>query len=230
MPDKEDNQEPALLDSELLRLMATPAGGNDTARTAWEEFYRRHFRYLRAVCTRAFLGIVGQAGVPEIVHDTFIRAYQKAGTFRSEDGIGPDGDRRHVRGWLGRISENIVRDRFRDEPDIVFVEEDDLIAKPAQIVDDPLESRDSNRTGEATSPQLQRFETAFSTLSEREQEVLRQTAFWYRSDGQPQRMPNSAMKRITESLNISAANVRQIRARATAKLKVYMEQHEAQND
>ena len=65
------------------------------------------------------------------MQDTFIRAYERARTYRPPD----DGDdtqlrRRRVRAWLAQISENIFFDSFRNEPQITL-DEDEVAGHPS---------------------------------------------------------------------------------------------------
>jgi DNA-directed RNA polymerase sigma subunit (sigma70/sigma32) len=63
------------------------------------------------------------------------------------------------------------------------------------------------------------LEKAMGTLTEREQDVLRTTAMWYKPGQQQQRLPNSVMKALASTWNTSPDNIRQLRVRAIAKLK-----------
>jgi len=94
-----------------------------------------------------------------LVQDTFIRAYERAGTYRPPD----DSDdallrRRRVRAWLARISENIFLDSFRNEPQITLVDDDELAEHSSP---DPP-------TDEAPPPHLMELEQALGQLSEAE--------------------------------------------------------------
>jgi hypothetical protein len=69
-------------DADLLAYMSM--GGEDpvAARGAWSEFYRRHAEYLYAVCLRAYGPLLrGEAGVCDLVAETFKRVYEHAGRF-----------------------------------------------------------------------------------------------------------------------------------------------------
>jgi RNA polymerase sigma factor (sigma-70 family) len=147
------------------------------------------------------------------VQDTFVRAYEKAGTYKPDGEVDGVLGRQRVRAWLGRISENIVHDYYRHEPQITFMDEGEL---PPEDPVDP--TRDTGG-----SEKLRRLEDALAQLSEREQEVLRATAMWYKPGERQQRLPNSEMKKLAASWNTSSDNIRQIRGRALAKLRASME-------
>jgi RNA polymerase sigma factor (sigma-70 family) len=197
-------------DAELLRIMATGVQGTERVRKAWAEFYTRHHQYILRVCTRSFAGVVGNGRIEEIVHDTFVRAYERAGSYVADHEEDQAIARRQVRAWMGKISENLVKDYFRREPTVSILDEDTADVEADNAVD-------CEQT--VLSNRQQRIEEAFDRLSEREQEVLRSTSLWYKPGEKHQRMPNSVMKNLSESLRVKPSNVRQIRARAVAKLK-----------
>lgn len=177
---------------------------------AWATFYNRHKYYLYSVCHRAYFGSLDNGQIEGLVHDTFIRAYEKAATYRApQEPEDPSTGRRRARAWLGRISQNILRDYFRNAPQITFTDE-------LEYAQDP--SPDS--AADETPPQrLTRLEEALRQLSEAEQEVLRVTATWHQPGERHQRLPNSVMQRLASSLNTTPDNIRQIRVRALNKLR-----------
>lgn len=199
-------------DEELIRLMAEPRPDSTEGHEAWREFYDRHRRYLFSVILRAHGQGIGEARVAEIVQETFVRAYQKSGTYRPDDGASDTtSQRRRVRAWLGQIAENLIKDAFRREPQIVFFED---VAEP-----DLGDALGADRSCPSDSESLHRLEEALKELTDREQEVLRATAFWYQPGKRQQRLPNSAMAKLAADLNTTPDNIRQIRARAMSKLR-----------
>jgi len=190
--------------------MAVQPNGSVAAKTAWTTFYSRHKRYLFGVCKRAYSRTLDNGQIEGLVQDTFIRAYERAGTYRPPD----DSDdalhsRRRVRAWLARINENIFLDSFRNEPQITLVDDDELAEHSF-----PDPQRD-----EAPPPHLMELEQALGQLSEAEQDVLRVTAIWYRPGERHLRLPNSVMQQLASSLNTTPDNVRQIRLRALTRLR-----------
>ena len=207
-------------DLDLLRLMAV---GDSLAFDAWEEFYERHGGYLYGVCKRAFTIVVGEHRIEDIVQDTLLKAFQKAATFQSETNLDAESQCRLVRAWLGRICENIVRDYFRGQPQVDFVDDDVLEAHKA-AGSSPAEFGD-----EADCPmvtRLQMIEDALETLTETEQEVLRTTAMWYKPGQKAQKLPHSVMTELATSLKTNPVNVRKIRERGISKVRSYIESHE----
>ncbi len=201
-------------DADLLRQMSAEPRGSAEARDAWAEFYRRHRRYLFAVCYRAYGTTLGVDRVTELVQDTFVRAYEKAETYKVDtQAVGDDLDRYRARAWLGRISENIFRDYFRHQPHVDFLDAAD-IPEGEQPPVPPDHEEPSHRAN--------CLEQALGELTMREQDVLRATALWYQPGQRQQRMPNSAMKQLASSLDTTPANIRQIRVRAMNKLRALM--------
>lgn len=200
-------------DAELLLLMSN---GGAQSETAWNEFYNRHVGYVHGVCNRAFLPILRPQQIEELVQDTFIRAFQKANTFTSAPALDTAGQRKAVRAWLGAISESIAHDYFREQPKVDFVDDEALETYAVQPANDDLDPG---------SERLNLFEAAWATLNDREQQVLRTTAFWSKPGAKNQRLPNKVMEDLAADLKTSPANIRQIRKRAVAKIREYMETH-----
>ena len=206
--DNNDQSPTSALDSELLSQMAESDADPTSAAEAWEEFYRRHYDYLMNVCKSAYSSQIGEGRVPEVVQDSFVKAFRKAYTFRSTAGQSVDENRWHVRGWLGSVLQNTIRDLYRQEPHEVFTEDIELFAAEEQE-----ESNDKDE------PPLGPMERAFMELEEREREVLRETMLWYSPGARQQRMPSRALQALAARLNTTPTNVRQIRSRAITKLK-----------
>jgi RNA polymerase sigma factor (sigma-70 family) len=199
-------------DFELVKRMADKDANPALARKAWGLFYVRHRPYMLRVSTKAHAELIGDDGVRDAVQDGFIRMYDGARNFDCLESCDPARQQRKVRAWLGRIIENVIRDRFRGQPQVTFVDAGDL-------EDFGNSTPDDNGEGVPQDERLRLVEAAFSHLSEEEQTVLRATMFWWRPDARQQRMPNLAMHRLTDQLSTTAANVRQIRSRAMKKLR-----------
>lgn len=83
-------------DTELMRRMARGEIG------ALRELYARHGRLIYGLALRI---IMDQETAEEICQDVFLRAWEKAGTYRSE--------KAQVRTWLARIARNRAIDVLR---------------------------------------------------------------------------------------------------------------------
>lgn len=205
--DKDAKSAGSALDSELLGQMAEAHTDPAGAAEAWEEFYRRHYDYLLSVCRNAHSSQIGAGRVPEVVQDSFVKAFRGAGTFRPSAGQSAEENRWHVRGWLGSVLQNTVRDLYRQEPHEVFTEDIELFPNHEQ-------EREESPIGP--------LEKAFMELEEREREILQETMFWHNPGARQQRMPSDALQALAARLNTTTTNIRQIRSRAILKLKCAM--------
>jgi RNA polymerase sigma factor (sigma-70 family) len=203
----------------LIQRMADQKADSAGAKTAWGHFYVRHYRFLLRVCMSDHGYLLGADGVKDIVHDAFLKAFDHAATFNHREDCEMAIQERKSRGWLSRIAENVVRDRFRGQPEVCFVEEEEIEYLKA--------SQDANVV-ESEVPESKRLillKASFALLSDVEQTILRATMFWWQSGQQHQRMPNTAMLQLSEQTGKSAENIRQIRARAIGKLEKYISEN-----
>lgn len=193
----------AWTDDHLLVRMAM--GEPDAQRAAWGEFYRRHEAYLRFVCRRAYEGTLRPGLVDDLVHDTLVRAYERAITYDAQQST-PDDSRRRARAWLGGIAANLFRSALRRTPSYAGLESVEEMAAPEP-------------DGSPPSPRKQALDEALASLSEREQAVLRVTFLHARPGEGHQRLPNAVSTALADELGISPAGVRKIRQRALSKLE-----------
>jgi RNA polymerase sigma factor (sigma-70 family) len=201
-------------DEDLLFFMGMKDEDPFNAKQAWAEFYSRHVEYLHRACLYAYGNTLGEPGVEDLVHNTFIRAYERASTFQASDQKGnPDSERAHVRAWLGKIAENLLRDSFRRTCTLTLVTDDEL---------DLENSRNEPRHSEESSTEIQGMAEALSTLTEKEQDILRLTALWYRP-GKELRIPPDELQKLASVYSTTAVTIRQIRKRAIEKVKTYIE-------
>lgn len=198
-------------DGALLRRMCARDHDAPGARGAWAEFYTRHYKYLYGVCRRAYCNPIGEDRVSDLVQDTFVRVFQRACSFRDQHGLELEGQRRLARAWLGTISEHVFADYFRNQPQVDLVDAESF-----------SESGGGNVEPESEPPPSL-LDAALETLTDREQQVLRTTALWYKPGERHQRLPNSVMEELATALGTTSANVRQIRVRAIAKVKAHIE-------
>ena len=147
-------------DADLLVCMTVADDDSLCARAAWEEFYRRHVEYLYRVCLRAYDPILGgEAGVADLVADTFRAAYENAHKF-DPAGIADAGRLRlRARAWLGWIARRTVRDVLRGRGRL------------------PTRSLEPDHWQQVAQP---RRPGADASAREREQLVIRTTLQWYR--------------------------------------------------
>ncbi len=204
-------------DADLLIYMSMAGEDATVASGAWEAFYRRHAGYLYGVCLRAYAELLGgEAGVCDLVADTFKRAYENAGKF---DAAGIDDAERlrlRARAWLGRIAQRIVQTALRGRGRLpqTFLEQDAWSRVP-----------DTAATKEANAQEMRRVREAILSLSKKEQIVLRVTVQWYQPDKEHQRLPNEVAADLATTLKTTPENIRQIRRRALQKVEAFLRGH-----
>jgi len=187
-----------------------------TARDAWAEFYRRHAEYLYDVCYRAYSHIlIGDAGVADIVSETFCRAYRNAKLYHAAGIHDSDRIRRRTRAWLGRIAQRLVLDMLRGAqrmPTYRFnADEWESIPKESGLP--PGDKK-----------LIRQVEDAMKQLTAKERTVIRVTFEWYRPGSPHQRLPNGVVADLAKTLETTPENLRQIRRRAMVKIRRFLEQ------
>jgi RNA polymerase sigma factor (sigma-70 family) len=199
-------------DEDLLIYMSMRADDPAVARAAWAEFFLRHREYLYRHCRRLTTGVLDDAGTKDLVQDTFIRAYQRAGTFNADGIKDPDRLKLRTQAWLGRVARRLFLDvlRGRDGLREVQLDENDPGPEP-----EPTQSS-------VTSTSRQLLDEAIETLSEREQIVLRTTYQYYEPGKKNQHLPHDVVEDLAKSLQTTPENLRQIKRRALRKLDQYI--------
>jgi RNA polymerase sigma factor (sigma-70 family) len=189
----------------LARIAAAPSA----AQAEIEVFYARHVRYLFAVMHKqtARIGFASHE-TEDLVQDTFQRAFEYARTFRPSEQDDPDAARRWTRAWLGKIARNLVLDALKAPREALLGPQ-----LEAHGVDPfaPPSSRPAN-------PRLVALQSALEQLSEREQDVLRVSALYYRA-GEHQRLPGEVLQELALRWQTTGENIRAIRSRALKKVQ-----------
>jgi len=204
-------------DADLLVYMTLADDDPPAARAAWEAFYRRHVEYVYGVCVRAYGKILGgEAGVCDLVADTFKRAYEHAETFEAGGITDPERMRLRTRAWLGRIAERLVQTRLRGRKRL-----------PTRTLELGLWQEIGERPirTQADNERVERVREAILALSEKEQVVIRTTFHWYEPGAEHQRLPNDVAGELARTLQTTPENLRQIRRRALAKIKKTLVEH-----
>jgi RNA polymerase sigma factor (sigma-70 family) len=192
-------------DSELFSTIAAQPEG---ASREMEEIYQRHVRYLFGVVRKQCVMLrFTDTETEDVVHDTFQRAFVGAATYRASESTDPDAARRWTRAWLGRIARNLIVDALGKERELPAGDALERVADRG-----PPSSR-------PPSPRLHALQRAISELSEREQDVLRVSALYYRNGGGQERLPNHVSLELSRRWNTSNDNIRAIRKRALQKLQ-----------
>ncbi len=190
-------------------LLARIAEQPSDARVEMQEFYARHIRYLYAVVNKqcARLGF-GDSEVEDLVQDTFARAFDRASTYRPSQSDEDDAQRRWTRAWLGTIARNLILAALRAPREVLVSDELDQHAA-AERPSDPPSERNRHLTA---------LRTAIATLGEREQDVLRVSAMYYRAGETHQRLPNEVSAELARRWQTSNENIRAIRSRALKRV------------
>jgi RNA polymerase sigma factor (sigma-70 family) len=204
-------------DDDLLVYMSMREDAPSKADEALVELFRRHRKYLYNVCCRSYSDILDGSAIADLVTDTFMRASQKAGTFKRSGLTDARSQRAYVRAWLSKIAERLVMSALRSQRGVIIEHLDDeqWEAVPEQEAGDA--------EAEGPSPETQFYCEAFERLTEREQHVLRVTALWHKPGQEHQKLPDDVSEELAESLGTTSDNIRQIRHRARRKIKDYVQ-------
>lgn len=203
-------------DEDLLAYMSMQADDPSGAEEAWEEFFYRHRAYVLGVCRR-FRNVLGDDGAEDLAQETLIRVYRKAHTFKPLDNGNPDHKGAHVRAWLGRIANRLCLSALRRTPAVDPI--DDRLAGTPEL---PLVDEGSSPTSPLLAQQRTLIREALRTLTERERDILLASFAWYEPGVGCHRMPSDELAALTERFQTTPVNIRQIRARALAKVRQYI--------
>jgi DNA-directed RNA polymerase specialized sigma24 family protein len=198
----------ALTDAALLEGMARAGTCVAEAHASFAEFHRRHAGYLFAVCLRRYRG-----AAEEIVAETLRRVYSSASQFDRATltaGTGPDGARRLVRAWVGRIVRWVAADHFADRKRQPPTCELGSVAEPVRPADGPGRLVD-------------RVRGVIESLSDREQQIAWTIAHgWSPEHGRVRWSPED-LDAIAGRFGLTRDTIRQVRARLIRKLRARLE-------
>jgi RNA polymerase sigma factor (sigma-70 family) len=206
----------AIDDFKLIRHMAYQEADFEAARDAWGHFYMRHHHAVTRVAIYQYGHFVPAGAIEDFIEDGFIKAFDRAKSFNCEEHCTVDLQQRKVRAWVIRIIQNIVRDSFEGQLEVLFVEAAEL---------DELSGVTEQSNVVSTVPESERLrllKSGFVLLSEFEKTILLATMAWWRPDETHQRMPHSAMDELAKQIGKSPENIRKIRSRAMKKLETYI--------
>lgn len=203
----------SLVSEDDAALLAHVAERGTGARLEMQTFYARHVRYMYAVVRKqcSSLGVT-MAEAEDLVHDTFQRAFERAATFRPSVATTELEQHRWTRAWLGKIARNLLLELLR--------------ARPETLTSDMDGQAECQRDSEPPSHhqrKLRAIGDALASLSEREQDVLRVTAMYYRSTAH-QRLPNDVSEELATRWQTTNENIRAIRSRALRRVAEFTKQ------
>lgn len=207
-------------DEDLLIYMSLQGSEPANARAAWETFHERHKRYVQGHCygvLRQYLGgrydgkttwemAGGHAA------DVLIRVYKRAETFQLRGSKDPVQMRRQVRGWMGGIAQNIIRDWLTGRGH----ESGDL------FIDDLHEDTAADDQYPAT-PLHDCVGKLIDALPEKERMVVLTYMTFYNPRKEGGRLPNKEADALAKELGMTNASLRQVKRRTLQRLKEEIE-------
>ncbi len=189
-----------LSDRELMEYVAL----KDTdAPQAFTCLYERYKSYVWSIITNRVLKFTSLETAEDLSQQVFLKIWQKA------DQFGKTNKTPNFKGWIGKISVNVVHDWFTD----------------FQFTDDLDEAYDVVELAEDSADTLERryFEEALDTLTEREKDII--TLYYETHDprNSQSKTPRILLMELYKKFNISNEGVRQIRHRAKRKIEAFVE-------
>ncbi len=200
----------------LLSLMAARNNDSSLADQAFTEFYGRHKDYVLRVTYKAANGLMDDGEKSDLVQETFIKAYEKAHTFR---GMALDDviqERKLARAWLGKIARNILIDWLRKKKGALLLSYDDEKIKYEA-------ERQRTIGGFPKSSEHYLVQEALEQLTEKERQILRLAALKYTPGDRELRIPASDLGELAKTYNVSKDSIRQTKKRAKEKVRMYLE-------
>ena len=196
-------------DEDLFFWMGCNEENAGTASAACTEFYNRHVRYLYAVVGRTHRSALGQAGVEDIVMETFGRVFEKAKTYEPCGAPDARGKTLNVLKWVSAIAHNIAVDQYRDSDSRL------------QLVDDwnPLEDQIVIAAEHELSPDEMVIRNELATCSERDRTITLVTMQYYDPSRPHQRLPNDVVQDLAKTFDTTPENIRQVRKRVLEKIR-----------
>ncbi len=203
-------------DELLLNLMANRNTDQASAKQAFTEFYNRHKRYVFLTACKATNRLIDDDERFDLVQETFIRAFEKAHTFKGAALDDATQERRWARAWLGKIANNLLIDKMRKKKGILLLSYDDERVKPEAEWKRAV-------TGLRGSSGHRLVQEALEQLTEKEQRILRLAALNYSPGDKELRIPDSDLDELATTYNVSKASIRQTKKRAKEKVRNYLE-------
>ncbi|ACF14576.1 RNA polymerase, sigma-24 subunit, ECF subfamily [Chloroherpeton thalassium ATCC 35110] len=200
-------------DAELLKLAANRSN-QELSNQAFEVFYHRYVKYLYYACKLDYGKALGNDGVEDLVQDTFVKAFEKAATYRADNSLAQENARLRTQGWLRKIAANLFFSSFRTAQSVsTTLIHEEKWQTLTEITDD---------SEKADSPKMQLMKEALNTLSPKEQEIMRTIYQWYEPHT---KLPSHIVEELTKQYNTTPENIRKIRSRARQKIEAYLKSH-----
>lgn len=215
-------------DYELIELISLHKQDLSTAELAWFELHKRHSKYLFTILREGCGGMLDSSNIEDLVSETLWKAFEAAETFKRGSGVDAPDQKRHIRGWLGRIATNLYLRELEKSNGLTILYPDsqnDDGKVGWKWVDNELSHQNQNQWVERNADvalKKQWVAEGFNRLNEREQFVLRATLEYEHPDRVNQRLPNAVSANLARELNTTPQNIRQIRKRAKEKVRSYV--------
>lgn len=178
------------------------------ARSLYVRYYEKLFRCL-------YKPLRESGGIEDIVIKTFNKAIRNIFKFKRVEGEDPDDTRARFEAWLLKIARRLVLDQFRKAP-------------PTETRDDEFweyVTADAARPTEEvpSSTDVDVVRDVLSEFPERDQIILRAWLQHSPEFTNPQsKLPRDVLQDLSESLNTTKANIRQIKSRALVRFKALL--------
>lgn len=199
-------------DEDLLIYISMKKEDPVSANIAFNELYYRHAKYLYNILIKQEPSLLRSGEINDLLQDTFLRVYEKAGTFKSTGVKSHKEAEAIVRAWMGRIAINIFLERCRQKK------------KNKQEYPDNIEWEDiPSRPGSVNikTEEKQIIEKALYTLSERDKAIILASFQYYDFEEGDFKIPKEELNALCDRFQTTRDNIRQIRKRALQKIKEY---------
>ncbi len=190
------------------------------AEAACHELYRRYARRLLAAANN--YTHLGPDFDPQAhVHETFLRAFRKAHTFKCPpDVTAPEDVENQVLCWLFRILSRLISDfikaQYSRRQQIA-----ELLRSNPLLVGESLSGIGWRQRLDRYRGKLRIIREWFLTLNEREKEIV-QVSYRFWKEGSDCVIPRDIRAHLCERLNISEENLRVIRSRLVKDMRLFM--------
>lgn len=194
------------------------------AREAFALFYKRHAGWLYTQLCRRHVGklVDWEAGIEDVVTESFQRAFKGADTYRRPDGVSdPDSLRRLARGWLGQIGNRVVADLLRAPLN-------EIATAPGELPEKQVDSEEETLArlaceDEADAPMVAALRAELGQLSSIEKDVMAAVELYFEPGRGSARMPRGTTKELADKHGTTPENIRKIRQRTIRELRKKLE-------
>lgn len=196
-------------DDELFADMSNFENESEQAKLAWQEFYRRHHKYLWKCCVLQCQKLKEEDYLQiakDLFQTTMHKVYVKAYTYKPQINSS-------VKAWLSRIAQNEFHDYLK-KYHLKFIKGD-----IPELEDSVEDVDDSVASSNIVDLKLDKLKSLLSILTEKEYKILMVCMTYYQIDNPNAHLPDFVIDELCAEFEISPATIRQIKRRAILKLK-----------